>query len=170
MGYQSFLVEAMVWYWIWNGHLSYPMVKPFTDIFAYIRISNHMPSKAWGEITYPFPNINGSNVEVEKLRSKFVPNLIFCVATYLCWDLCVNGLTCLTSIDISGASWDIIAGGLNRTKMNEKTEHELIQSHNSHTKNACIAKSKLFLCLFSRIHSPSTDYANWKKSILWKKA
>ena len=27
-------------------------------------ISNHMPSKVWGEITYPFPNFNGCTVEV----------------------------------------------------------------------------------------------------------
>ena len=26
-------------------------------------ISNHMPSKMWDEITYPFPNINNWNVE-----------------------------------------------------------------------------------------------------------
>ena len=27
-------------------------------------ISNHMSSKVWGEITYPFPNFNGYIVEV----------------------------------------------------------------------------------------------------------
>ena len=28
------------------------------------RISNHMPSKVWDEITYPFLNLNGCTVEV----------------------------------------------------------------------------------------------------------
>ena len=27
-------------------------------------ISNHMPSKVWDEITYPFLNFNGATVEV----------------------------------------------------------------------------------------------------------
>ena len=27
-------------------------------------ISNHMPGKVWGEITYPFLNFNGCTVEV----------------------------------------------------------------------------------------------------------
>ena len=26
--------------------------------------SNHMPSKMWDEITYPFPNFNGCTVDV----------------------------------------------------------------------------------------------------------
>ena len=28
------------------------------------RISNHMPSKVWYEITYPFPNFNGATIGV----------------------------------------------------------------------------------------------------------
>ena len=27
-------------------------------------ISKQMPSKVWGEITYPFPNFNGKSIEV----------------------------------------------------------------------------------------------------------
>ena len=32
-------------------------------------ISNCMPTKAWGEITYPFPILNGATVEVGKVIS-----------------------------------------------------------------------------------------------------
>ena len=39
-------------------------------------ISNHMPSKVWGEITYPFPNLNGFTVEVWECRSNFIPHFI----------------------------------------------------------------------------------------------
>ena len=37
-------------------------VAPFTLIPAWI--SNYMPGKVWGEITYPFLNFNGATVEV----------------------------------------------------------------------------------------------------------
>ena len=36
------------------GH--YPLIRAW--------ISNHMPGKVWGEITYPFLNFNGCTVEV----------------------------------------------------------------------------------------------------------
>ena len=39
-------------------------------------ISNHMPSKVWGEITYPFANFNGCTVEVREYISNFIPNYI----------------------------------------------------------------------------------------------
>ena len=57
-----------------GGTLSYkPTMNHFTDNLGpkvkhsstLIRacISNHIPSKVWGEITYLFPNLNGSTVE-----------------------------------------------------------------------------------------------------------
>ena len=37
-----------------------------TLIPAYL--SNHMPNKVWGGITYPFPNFRGATVEVWEWR------------------------------------------------------------------------------------------------------
>ena len=53
-----------------------------TLIPAWIR--NHMPSKMWDEITYPFPNFNGSTVEVCEWISYFIPHIIMGVITYPC--------------------------------------------------------------------------------------
>ena len=49
-------------------------------------ISNHMPNKVWDEITYPFPNFNGSNVEVWEFISNIMPHVIKYVITHTCWD------------------------------------------------------------------------------------
>ena len=40
--------------------LSHPPVAPLIQAW----ICNHMPSKVWDEITYPFLNFNGATVEV----------------------------------------------------------------------------------------------------------
>ena len=39
-------------------------------------LSNHMPSKVWGEINYPFPDINGTTVEVYEWVSNFAPHFL----------------------------------------------------------------------------------------------
>ena len=39
-------------------------------------ISNHMISKVWGEITYPFPNFNGATVEVWEWISNLIPHFM----------------------------------------------------------------------------------------------
>ena len=46
-------------------------------------ISNPIPSKVWGEITYPF---NGCTVEVWEWIRYFIPHFIMDVITYSCWD------------------------------------------------------------------------------------
>ena len=38
------------------------------------------------EITYPFPNFNGANVEVWEWISDFILHIIMGVITYPCWD------------------------------------------------------------------------------------
>ena len=55
---------------------------PLTLIPAWI--SNHMPSKMWDEITYPFPNFNSCTVEVWEWISNFIPRLIMDAITYPC--------------------------------------------------------------------------------------
>ena len=49
-------------------------------------MSNHIPSKVWDGITYPFPNFNGCTVQVwewiDNLSQRFMMDLI----TYPCWD------------------------------------------------------------------------------------
>ena len=49
-------------------------------------MSNHMPGRVWGEITYPFPNFNGCTVEVWEWISNFIPHFIMNVITVSCWD------------------------------------------------------------------------------------
>ena len=36
------------------------------------RITNHLTSQVWGEITYPFPKFDGATVEVWELISDFI--------------------------------------------------------------------------------------------------
>ena len=50
------------------------------------RISNHVPSEVWDEITYPFPNFNSATVEVWGWISNFIPHFIMGVITYPCYD------------------------------------------------------------------------------------
>ena len=50
------------------------------------RMSNHMCSHVWDEITYPFPNFNGFPIEVWEWMSNFIPQFIMDVITYPCWD------------------------------------------------------------------------------------
>ena len=45
-------------------------------------ISNHMPSKVWDEITYPFSNFNVATVEVWELITNYAPQFIMDVLTY----------------------------------------------------------------------------------------
>ena len=49
-------------------------------------IDNHMPSKVWDKITYPFPNFNDATVEVSEWISNFIPHFVMGVITYPCWD------------------------------------------------------------------------------------
>ena len=47
------------------------------------RISNHMPIKVWGEITYPFPNLDDYTAQVWEYK---IPYYIIGVITCLCQD------------------------------------------------------------------------------------
>ena len=49
-------------------------------------ISNYTNYKVLCEITYPFPNFNGTTVEVWEWISNFIPYFIGHVFTYRCWD------------------------------------------------------------------------------------
>ena len=61
------LRHRQIWYWI---------------ILIPACLSNHIPSKMWDEITYPFPNFNGATVEVWERISNFIPHFIMDVITY----------------------------------------------------------------------------------------
>ena len=54
----------------------------WTDSPAWI--SNNIYLKAWDEIIYPSPNLNGATVEVWELISKFIPYVPGHVITYSC--------------------------------------------------------------------------------------
>ena len=47
---------------------------------------DHMPSKVWYAITYPFQNSNGYTVGVWEWIGDFDPHIIMDVNTFLCWD------------------------------------------------------------------------------------
>ena len=74
-------------------------IKPWVDVIQtrssfYLQsltlipewISNPMSSKAWDEITYPFPNFNGGTIEVWEQISNFILHFIMVVIAYPCWD------------------------------------------------------------------------------------
>ena len=44
----------------------------------------------WNEIVYPFPNFNGSTVEIWESIGNFIPHFTGHVITYQCWDLSYN--------------------------------------------------------------------------------
>ena len=47
---------------------------------------NHMLSKVWGEITYPFINFNGATLETKEWISNVNPHFTEHVITYPYWD------------------------------------------------------------------------------------
>ena len=49
-------------------------------------ISNYIYHEIWDEITYPFPNFNGTTVEIWIWISSFTPHILGHVITYPCWD------------------------------------------------------------------------------------
>ena len=55
--------------------LSHWYSKPQQFIITPGWMSNYLPSRMWGEITFPFPNSNGATVEVWELISIFIPHV-----------------------------------------------------------------------------------------------
>ena len=48
---------------------------PFTNTYLIPSwMNNHMSSKVWDKITYPFPNFNGATVEVWEWINNFIPH------------------------------------------------------------------------------------------------
>ena len=45
-----------------------------------------MHSKVWGEITNPFSNLNGADIEDWEWISNFNPHFIIDTIIYPCWD------------------------------------------------------------------------------------
>ena len=71
-------------------------------------ISNYSHYKVWGEVTYPFPNLNGATIEVCERISNFFPHLIGHVITYPCprpQSVDVNYLCQGSILDWDGKSW-----------------------------------------------------------------
>ena len=73
--------------WAWRRVMGfYILVHYFGGKLLPAWKSNHMPSKMWDEIIYPFPNFNGCTVEVWGWMSNLVPHFTMDVITYPCWD------------------------------------------------------------------------------------
>ena len=66
------------------GHTIYHGSMLRTIIHAWI--SNHIHYNAWDEMTHPFPNFNGTTVEVWEWISNFIPHFTGHEICYLCWD------------------------------------------------------------------------------------
>ena len=49
-------------------------------------MSNHMPSKVWIEIAYPFPNLNSATEKVWEWISRFIQHFLMHVIGILCWN------------------------------------------------------------------------------------
>ena len=64
---------------IWLGFKSYG-----ADVIQ-AWMTNHIPSIVWGEITYLFPNFNGSLDEVWEWISDFTPLMLITVITHPWW-------------------------------------------------------------------------------------
>ena len=58
--------------------------QSLTSISAWLSI--HMSCNVWGEIAYPFPNLNGATVEVSEWISNVIPHFIMDVITFPMWD------------------------------------------------------------------------------------
>ena len=56
-----------------------------------------MSPKVWDGIIYPFPNFNGTTVEVWEWISNFIPHFIMDIIAYPCWDLKLNHVSKMAS-------------------------------------------------------------------------
>ena len=82
-------------------------------------ISNHMPSKVWDEITYPFPIFNSCTVEVWEWISNFIPHFIMDIipihagvdCDVLSWDPTVSDMKGCFNKPVS---YCIVIKGINR--------------------------------------------------------
>ena len=64
----------------WLNNQQHGMRLMTTNIPTWIR--NHILSKVWDEITYPFPNINGATVEVLEWIGNFIPHFTMDIITH----------------------------------------------------------------------------------------
>ena len=84
-------------HYLWRSfHLDHSGISlqfnSFRDYFHYhgltlipAWICNHMLSKMWDDITYPFSNFNGANIEIWEWISDFIPHFIMDLITCPCW-------------------------------------------------------------------------------------
>ena len=84
-------ISGLVWddTWIFKSlwhSLTSPYVLWYLPPRASIAswISNHVPSKMWDEITYPFTNFNSCTIEVWQEISNFITHFIIYAINYLC--------------------------------------------------------------------------------------
>ena len=68
----------MLLYTFKHRHYWGPLYKDGLALIP-VWISIHMPSKVWGEITYPFPNFNGHTIEVWERMSNVTPHFMIYV-------------------------------------------------------------------------------------------
>ena len=72
----------------WHRVLSFWEGRPINNEEANGWISNHMPSKVWDKIMYPFRNFNRGAVKVWEWISYFIPRFIMDAIISSCLDLC----------------------------------------------------------------------------------
>ena len=94
-------------------------------------LSNHMLSKVWDEVTYPFPNFNGCTVEVLEMISYFIPHFIKDVITYPCWGMNSVLCTCYSRIYKEIASCQVCCV-LYYTLRWRHNDHDGVSNHQPH--------------------------------------
>ena len=80
----NFIQTGSVWSMDQIGKYLRPLLLTWITLILSL-ISNHIPSKVWNEITYPFPNFKGATAEVWIMVSNFTPHFMSKVITYPCW-------------------------------------------------------------------------------------
>ena len=64
----TFYLDEINFNWIFKSCVHHQGPPLLTWInFNPSRISDHMPSKVWDEITYPFPNFNGCTIRLLRI-------------------------------------------------------------------------------------------------------
>ena len=116
-------------------------------------ISNHMPSKVWYEMTYPFPNFNGWSVEVWEWVSHFIPRFTMYVIIYPWWDL----------------SWSILEKGPGRSQISFRIILQAPEQYHCCT-DACEATVKNVSLLengkMTHTPQPKVNFREWKY-LIW---
>ena len=73
----STLVQLMTW-----NQTKHNLFPELVMSKIAVWMNNHIPSKVWDNVAYPFPNFNGFTIEVWEWINNFLPHFIMDVINY----------------------------------------------------------------------------------------